>query len=201
MSDIKVAGLRVSYGDKKVFDGFDAVFPEGRLTCVMGPSGCGKTTLLRVLMGFLVPDAGTVESVPRKKSAVFQEDRLSEDFSVLSNIRMVTGKRVSRETIAAHLGELGLGSELLTPVRELSGGMKRRAAIARAVLFGGDAVFLDEAFKGLDEGTKTLTMDYFLRHTAGKTVVAVTHDPEEAVYMKGRVLRLGDPEGTEKEEE
>ena len=86
--------------------------------------------------------------------AVFQEDRLLEGFSPLANIRLVTGRKISRQVIQAHLEELGLGGCLRDPVSTLSGGMQRRVAIARAVLYDPPLLALDEAFKGLDADTR-----------------------------------------------
>ena len=86
----------------------------------------------QILMGFLRVDGGRVSGVPHHQSAVFQEDRLCEDFSAVSNVRAVCGRRVSKEEITAHLARLGLAGSLSQPVRELSGGMRRRVAIARA---------------------------------------------------------------------
>lgn len=190
MSDIILTNISISFAEKRVLNNFSHTFKEGSYTSLMGASGSGKTTLLRVMLGLETPQSGTVTGVPEKVSVVFQEDRLSESYSLFSNMKMVTGKTVSADTIREHLEELGLGAELKTPVRVLSGGMKRRAAIARAVLFGGDVFFIDEAFKGLDEDTKADTMEYFKRHTAGKTVIAVTHDPDEAEFFGGEVLEL-----------
>ena len=76
MSDIVLRGITKRFGDKVVLEDLNARFLKGQTSCIMGPSGCGKTTLLQLLMGFLTPDEGTITGVPKKKSAVFQEDRL-----------------------------------------------------------------------------------------------------------------------------
>jgi len=193
MTDIRLEGIVKSFDGRAVFDGLTLTIPAGETTCVMGPSGCGKTTLLNILAGLVKPDGGAVTGVPERVAFVFQEDRLCEAFLAVSNVRLVTGKRVSREAVAAALGELGLGESLDQPVASFSGGMKRRVAVARAVLYGAELLLLDEAFKGLDEERKRLTMDYIKAHTAGKTVVCVTHDPEEAAYLGGRIVELGTP--------
>jgi NitT/TauT family transport system ATP-binding protein len=188
--DIAVSGLYKNFGSKPVLRDFSAVFPEGALTCIMGPSGCGKTTLLRILMGLERADGGSVTGVPRRISAVFQEDRLCEGFTAVSNIRFVTGHGVSTEEIERHLRALGLEGSLYAPVRELSGGMRRRVALARAVLARREALFLDEAFKGLDEETRRTAVAYMREHTAGRTVVMVTHDPAELGLTGGGLLRM-----------
>ena len=188
--DIEVMNISKSFGDKPVLKGFSARFPAGKITWIMGASGCGKTTLLNLIMGFLQPDSGSIAGVPEKIAAVFQEDRLCDDFSPVSNVRAVTGKRVPTEEIEAHLKELGLGESLHVPARTLSGGMRRRVALARAVLYGGDLIIMDEAFKGLDEENRRIAMEYVRAHTKGKTVLAVTHDAEEAAYLGGNLIRM-----------
>lgn len=186
--NITIEHLNKAYGDKQVLRDFSASIPIGKTTVIMGPSGCGKTTLLNILLGFLSPDSGRIENLPKKIGAVFQEDRLCEDFSVLSNVSMVLPEK--SEAPGEILEALGLGQERNKPVRTLSGGMKRRVAIARALCYDGDLLILDEAFKGLDEETKQEVMAVVRRETAGKTVVAVTHDPEEADFLSGNMIRM-----------
>lgn len=156
----------------------------------MGPSGCGKTTLLNILLGLERTDRGTITGLPGRMSAVFQEERLCEDFSAVTNVRLVTGKSVSDEEIARCLSSLGLSGSTHVPVRELSGGMKRRVAIARAVLAEGELLILDEPFKGLDEATRETVAAEMRRRTIGKTVVMVTHDPAEAMMMEAEVIEM-----------
>lgn len=189
--DIKVTGIRKSFGDKKVLDGFDALIKENRLTCIMGPSGCGKTTLLYILMGLEPQDTGTISGMPEKKSAVFQEDRLCESFNAVSNVRMVCGKGMTDSVIASHLQSIGI-IDLTQPVREFSGGMKRRVAIVRAILAKSDILFLDEPFKGLDDDTKSLVMDYVAENTRNRTVILVTHSLEEARALDCDMVLMGD---------
>lgn len=187
---MEIKSLTKTYGERTALAPCSAVFPDGETTCVMGPSGCGKTTLLRLLMGLEPPTGGEILGVPQKKAAVFQEDRLCDGFSAVENIRLVTGRTVETAVILTHLTELGLADSVRQPVRELSGGMRRRVAIARAILFGGDVLFLDEPFKGLDEENRQAVMDYMKRYTAGKTVVLVTHDETEAACFGGRIVRI-----------
>ena len=87
---------------------FSAVIPCGNITCIKGASGCGKTTLLKMISGLDAPDSGTIKNVPDKISFVFQEDRLCEDHTPVGNIKMVTGKALSKDAIVSHLAELGL---------------------------------------------------------------------------------------------
>lgn len=190
MKDIVLENVGKSFGDNKVISGFSHVFKAGRRTCIEGSSGCGKTTLLNIIAGICAPDEGSVSGVPEKIACVFQEDRLCEDFTVSANFRLVCGGGVSAEQIAGHLEELELSGTEKKTVRDFSGGMKRRVAIARAILFDGDLIILDEPFKGLDDALKKKTMDYVIEHSAGKTLICVTHDAAEAEYLGGEILKM-----------
>lgn len=188
--DITIKGLCKSFEGKCVLDNFDAVFPEGKISCIMGDSGCGKTTLLNILLGFEEPDEGTIEGLPDRIGVVFQEDRLCEDFSAVSNIMLVTGNRYSKDEIRDFLARLGLKDVGDQAVREFSGGMKRRVAIARALLFDCDLVVFDEAFKGLDADTKDFVLQCARESTFGKTVISVTHDAYEAEVFSDVLIRM-----------
>ena len=99
MNDIRMEHIDKRFGPKTVLRDFSARFPIGQATCIMGSSGCGKTTLLRVLLGLEQPDAGRILGRPERMGAVFQEDRLLEGFSPLANIRLVTGRKISPNTV------------------------------------------------------------------------------------------------------
>ncbi len=189
--DIIVSELTKSFGPQKVLDRFSAIFPGGTVTCIMGPSGGGKTTLLQIMMGLTQADRGTVTGLSVPMSAVFQEDRLCEDFSALTNVRMVLDKEFSKDTVAAHLDEIGLGKDQGKPVREYSGGMKRRVALVRAVLADSQVLFLDEPLKGLDDHTKEMAVAYLKKHFNGRTVILVTHDRDEVEAFGAHLLKLG----------
>ncbi len=180
-----------SFGEKKVLQDLSYEFPDGSFTAVMGPSGCGKSTLLAILMGTLSPDSGSIEpDTEYRKSAVFQENRLCENLTAGANIRLVTGKRFSPAEIDKELQALGLQDCLNTPVKQLSGGMKRRVALLRALLAEYDVLFLDEPFKGLDEITKALVIGRVKEKTAGRTVIMVTHDAEECTALAQNVIKM-----------
>ena len=189
MEEILVRGLCKRFGEKVVLQDFSARFTSGQTTCVMGRSGCGKTTLLNILMGFVSPDAGQVTGVPPHLSAVFQEDRLLDSFSARANIAFVL-PQLTAKLLGHHLEAVGLAQDAGRPVRELSGGMRRRVAILRAVLADGDLLLLDEPFKGLDEATRASVAAYLRAETAGRTVIMVTHDPDEVALMGGSLLKM-----------
>lgn len=189
---LKAVNITKNFGENTVLNNFTHEFAEGRVTAVLGRSGCGKSTLLNVLMGLIAPDGGgVIRGENQRISAVFQENRLCENLTASANIRLVTGKRYTRAEIAAELAAVGLGDCVDKPVRTLSGGMKRRTALLRALLAEYDALFLDEPFKGLDEETKRAVMEYVREKTRGKTVVLVTHDRDECAFLADEIIELG----------
>ena len=156
--EIAVKHLCKSFGGRTVLR--DLTFTAGPgITAVMAPSGTGKTTLLRILLGLERPDSGTVEGLAGKRlSAVFQEDRLLEHLSADGNLRFVLGRAYDPAAARALLDRLGLPDTGPQPVREFSGGMKRRLALARALLAPFDALSLDEPFTGLDRENRDLAL-------------------------------------------
>lgn len=191
---IRVKNIVKSYGALPVLRDFSLEIPKGSRLCIMGRSGCGKTTLLKILGGLLPSDGGEVEGILRP-IPVFQEDRLAEAFTPLRNLLLVSR---DRKGAVALLEELGLADAISKPTRELSGGMKRRVAIARALLAQGDVLLMDEPFKGLDEETRRTVAASVLRHLGGRTLIAVTHDEEDAVLLGASVLTLDGEESSEK---
>ena len=185
---IVLKNITKHFGEKKVLTDISLTLPAGKIACLMGRSGTGKTTLLNILLGIYQQDGGTITGLPEKKAAVFQEDRLFEDFTVTANLTAVTGK--SAEEVNAVLMKLlpcGTGK---VKAKVLSGGMKRRAAIARALLSDYDFLIMDEPFKGLDEETRKVTADLILKMNAGRTAVMVSHDRAEAELLHAEILDL-----------
>ena len=190
---INCIGLTKAYGDNLVLDNFTHAFPEGRVSCVLGRSGCGKTTLLRLIAGLETPDAGRVTGVPGDGlSMVFQEDRLPPQLSAAGCLRCVLRKSADREArIAEALGALGIDPASDQPVREFSGGMRRRVALARALVVPAKLVLLDEPFKGLDADTRAAAVTFTRRMLAGRTAVLVTHDEADVTAFDAVALRMG----------
>lgn len=192
---IKIDKLNKSFGDTAVFKEFSAEFDDGSVTCIMGSSGIGKTTLLRILMGLEDYDDGRITGIENKTmAAVFQEDRLCENLTVSANIRMTGGKDekgISEQEVVKYLEIIGMKDMAGKQVSELSGGMKRRVAILRAVLADRDIVFFDEPLKGLDQETEKKVMETIVPLLSGKTVLWVTHREDEAAYFKNaNMLKL-----------
>ena len=187
---IIINDLTKKYGEKTVLSDFSLKIEDKEKITVMGSSGCGKTTLIRIIAGLEIPDSGELLNVPEKISFVFQENRLCEDFSSVSNVMFVTGKSISKEEIEDNLKLLGLSDSLYKPVKNLSGGMKRRVAIARALLSDYDLLIMDEPFKGLDEELKLSVLQYVKEKTKDKTVIFVTHNMDEAKLFSERIINL-----------
>lgn len=190
MDDIVIRDLWKAFDGKPVLEHFSARLPAGQVTGLMAPSGGGKTTLLRILMGLERADRGTITGLEEglRLSAVFQEDRLCDHLNPVANIRLVNPKHAPQEVRQALEG-VGLQDCFAQPVRELSGGMRRRVAILRALLAEYDLLFLDEPFRGLDAETKAVVMADTKRRCAGRTVLLITHDASELDAM-GVVQRL-----------
>lgn len=190
---IELVGVSKRYGEKRVLEDFSLRVEGGVATCVLGASGCGKTTLLHIASGLLAPDAGTVSGLAgARRSFVFQEDRLLPWMSALRNLTVVgVDERRAREM----LEKVGLEAEMKSLPDALSGGMRRRLAIARALAYDGDCYFFDEPLQGLDEGTAERVMAVMREAIQGKTTILITHDEREAkalgdVFLHVRGLPL-----------
>lgn len=188
--------LAKSYGSLHIWQNLDADFMSGRIYCLMGTSGSGKTTLFRILLGLEQADAGNISVFPDSSApagdlvAVFQENRLCESFSPLDNVLLTTGRSCSRSQIYRELCRLLPEESVTRPVSTLSGGMKRRVSIARAVLTPARGILMDEPFTGLDEDTKKLVISYIKEKTAGKLLLISTHQEEDVALLGGELLRL-----------
>ncbi len=190
MNAIRISSIYKGFGEKKLFADYSLNIPHGTRLCLMGESGRGKTTLLNLIMGVIYPDAGVVEGVPKRISAVFQEDRLCEGFSAVSNVLAVTGKDVSQEQIIECLNRLGLGDSIRIPVSMLSGGMRRRVAIARALLAESDLIIMDEPFAGLDDANREKTAEVILDYAKSKTLIIATHDIRDPALFHAEIVNI-----------
>jgi len=191
---LELAHVQKSYHGRAVLQDVTASYERGKSYYFRSPSGSGKTTLFRLIAGLEEPDCqergavpsagqgdravgnmrarGGIERHGSRISMVFQEDRLCEEYSALVNVDMVTG---DRNKSRAHLCQLLEEEELQRPCRELSGGMKRRVAIARAMAAGGDVILLDEPFAGLDAESRRRTEQYIHDYGARSALLVATH--------------------------
>ena len=177
--DIHIRHITKAYGDKVVLKNFSQVFGAGNRYAILAPSGRGKTTLLRLILGLERPQEGTISGVPEKIAAVFQEDRLCRNLTVLGNLRMALGRGVSQEALICTLEQLGIGDAAEKPASQLSGGQARRVAIARAILSRPELLVLDEPFTGLDAEAVKQCADAILAACPNATMLLVTHRPQD----------------------
>ncbi|UGQ15307.1 ABC transporter ATP-binding protein [Yinghuangia sp. ASG 101] len=208
-ASLTVASATIGYPGREVLSDLDLDIPAGRVLVVVGASGCGKSTLLRALAGLLRPASGrivldgeAVEAPSGDRALVFQEDGLLPWRSVRRNIELplsVRGipRRARKSPVAEWIGRVGLtGFENHLP-RELSGGMRQRVQLARALVVRPRVLLMDEPFGALDTQTRTamqdLLVDVWQRHRT--TLVFVTHDVDEALFLGDRIAVLG-PHGT-----
>lgn len=184
---------RVDFGYPQkamVLQQFSLALPERGAVCLVGPSGCGKTTALRLLAGLETPLAGTVTGRRGLRvSMVFQEDRLLPWESVLDNA--ITDRRPQHRAEAlSWLQALGLGDHLDAAVTDLSGGMRRRVALARALAAPHDVLLLDEPFTGLDEPTWRSAAERIAAANRDRLVVMTTHLTQQAEALGAEVIPL-----------
>ncbi len=179
---IQLKNINKAYGHVHVLRNFSMHIKMGEQYYISGDSGCGKTTLLRIIMGLEQVDTGEVYREKQNKFAVvFQEDRLIEELDVWTNLAISSNR--SSADIQSYLNLFGLAGFERASVDTLSGGMKRRVAILRALLSDFDILLLDEPFKGLDDERKSVIIEEMKRCLKCRTVILVTHTKEEASLM------------------
>ncbi|MCC8183032.1 MAG: ATP-binding cassette domain-containing protein [Clostridiales bacterium] len=183
-------GLCKRYGPLTVLDRVSLSFPAGACVAIMAPSGSGKTTLFRLLAGLEAPDEGRLLGFDQSKIAmVFQEDRLCGHLSPVTNVALVQ-PRPDRAAIRRELETILPSGCLDRPVNTLSGGMKRRAAIVRAMLAPSDVLLLDEPFTGLDEENRENVIRFVRERQKGRLLLMTTHLREEAAALGAEIVRL-----------
>lgn len=221
---IEIRDLHFSRGPRKIFDGLSMTIPRGRITGIMGPSGTGKTTLLRIIGGQLKPDSGSVLvdgvdmarvsrdqlfELRKRMGMLFQSSALFTDLTVFENVAFPLREHTSlpedsiRDLVLMKLNAVGLrGARALYP-SQLSGGMARRVALARAIALDPDLLMYDEPFTGQDPIAMgvLITLIKNLNLALGTTNIVVSHDIHETssiadqlyVIADGRVIGAGSP--------
>ena len=213
MPKLETRDLTFSYEGKCVLDALNLSVGEGEFVSILGPSGCGKSTFLNILAGILAAESGEVfvDGKPVKgMSSHFaympQQDLLLPWKTILDNVclygKLHHREQQAREQALANMATFGLAGYENSYPRELSGGMRQRAAFLRTALCEADILLLDEPFGALDVITRAEMQDWLLgmRAKLGATTVLVTHDIEEAMYLSDRILIMqGAPASFEKE--
>ena len=196
-SELRLAGVRCAFGATEVFRDLSLDIGRGEFVAVVGPSGCGKTTLLNLCSGFVRPSAGVVECAGRVRT-VYQQDGLFPWLTVAQNIRLglrgIAGGEERERRLGEMLGLIRLESFAGHYPHQLSGGMRQRVELARALAGDTDVLLLDEPFSSLDYLTRLRLRDELARMLAElpRTVMLVTHDIEEAAQLADRVVVLSD---------
>jgi len=201
---VSARNISKNYGDVEALKDLSLDFPRGQLTSLLGPSGCGKTTLLKIIAGLLQPTAGTVEVNGKQitgpgpdRAFVFQDFALLPWATVMRNVAFgleLRGMATSeREAIAEkYIKDVGLtGFENSFP-HELSGGMRQRVGLARALSVDAQVLLMDEPFSAVDEQTRRKFQEDLLSlvQNENKTFIFVTHSIEEAVYVSDQIAIL-----------
>lgn len=185
---INIEKLSFSYEENKpVIENFTNHFSKGERVCISAPSGKGKTTLLRLLCSLEKPQSGNIEIGEQLKIAlVAQTDDLFPWYSALKNVSLVSNEAGAKRW----LGLFELSESLNQKPDFLSGGMKRRVSLARAVAFDPDILLIDEGFNGLDEKLKYKIMDILKEHFSQKLIVFTSHNKDEIDFFATRTVQL-----------
>lgn len=183
---IQINNLTKKYGDKVVFENYTNTFDFNGILLLKGVSGLGKTTLMRMIAGLENADKGEILKSTKSVSFMFQEDRLIPFVSVLKNLTAVC----SEEKALNYLKLMGLENEKDNSPLSLSGGMRRRVALARALCFQSDLVILDEPFKGLDEELKSTICEIIKEESKKRDFIIISHDSQDAELLNAKIIEL-----------
>lgn len=198
--EIKLENVEKKYSNLSVIENFNISFSDDKVHCIFGPSGSGKSTLLNIITKLENINSGEILGTENKKfSYVFQEDRLLPWLNVEENIMFVLesnySKREAKEKAQKCMDLVKLSKFSKSLPRELSGGMKQRLSIARAIAYNGDIFVMDEPFKALDMEIKNELMNYIVEYcyNNNKLLIYTTHDAFEAAYMADRIYVFDGP--------
>ena len=184
---IKIDNISFGYTKTPVLNNFSLTIGDNDKICLFGESGCGKTTLLRLILELEKPQKGSINKTKGKAAVVFQDNILLPFKTVLENITLMGA---DKDTALFQLKALGIESFANSLPDELSGGMQRRAAIARALSTDFDFLVLDEPFTGLDEDNIKLAAKHILDTVKDKPIILVTHSLYEAELLNTKIIKL-----------
>jgi NitT/TauT family transport system ATP-binding protein len=191
--ELKINNLSKTFENRPILQHVSFTLTFGKHYCLMGPSGSGKTTFFRILLGLENADSGFIEGLKgRMVRAVFQEDRLCEDFTPIQNVAMAASGsfRKNKNRAVRELLRLLPEESLSHPVSILSGGMKRKVSIVRALFVPSDLLVMDEPFSGLDEESKLAAIRYLSEKSSGKLVIVITHQEEDVALLNAMRISL-----------
>lgn len=196
LMDIRVE--HKAFAGNTVLHGIDLSLRSGEIVSLLGPSGCGKSTLLRIVAGLEQDFRGSVQRIQGEVAFVFQEPRLMPWLTVAQNIGFSDDDRYDRGWVGQLIEEVGLSGFADALPKALSGGMAQRVAIARGLYSHPAVLLLDEPFSAVDAFTRMKLQDLLLQLAArhATTLLLVTHDVDEALYLSDRVLVMGSRPGT-----
>ena len=189
-ASLRAQGLLIGYGTEPLCGPLGFSLGPSSCLCLQAPSGTGKTTLLHTVARLQCPLAGSLENTARRRSMMFQDTRLVEDLDAIDNILLFARPGFTRKDARDLACELLPKDALSRPVRELSGGQRRRVELARAFAAPGELVLLDEPFGGLDAQAHSCALAFVKRHDAGRIVVFATHDADDARALGAQILEL-----------
>ena len=185
---MKILNIHKRFGNKLIFTGESFHFENGKVTYILGESGIGKTTLLRIIAGLDKEFDGDIQNASERISYVFQEPRLFPNLTVKENIEISSND--SPYTTMEILKILELENEAQALPSSLSGGMKMRVAIARAIFNNGELFLMDEPFSALDEELKARILPKIFEILKGKTVIIISHNQEEANNYSDNIINF-----------
>ena len=189
-ASLRAQGLLIGYANVPLSKPLDFALGMSSRLCLQAPSGTGKTTLLRTMARLQKPLDGALENAAQGRSMMFQDTRLVEDLDAIDNILLFARPGFNRKDARDLACELLPKDALSRPVRELSGGQRRRVELARAFAAPGELVLLDEPFAGLDAQVHSCALAFVKRHGAGRIVVFATHDADDAQALGAQILEL-----------
>lgn len=189
-ASLRAQGLLIGYGAEPLCEPLGFSLGPSSCLCLQAPSGTGKTTLLHTVAQLQRPLAGSLENTAWGRSMMFQDTRLVEDLDAIDNILLFARPGFTRKDARDLACELLPKDALSRPVRELSGGQRRRVELTRAFAAPGELVLLDEPFGGLDAQAHSCALAFVKRHGAGRIVVFATHDADDAQALGAQILEL-----------
>ena len=185
---MKINNLTKKFGSKVIFNNFSLELQDNGINYILGESGIGKTTILRIIAGLDKSFKGEISPSDAKISCVFQEPRLFPNLTLKENVEIVS--QASKFKLEELLKILELENEANSLPASLSGGMKMRASIARALYHDGDVYLMDEPFAALNDELKARALPKIFELLKGKTVIIVTHNVEEANKFADNIINL-----------